>query len=320
MAERSEKIKSENKQNTKTKVENKTNYTWQIADDYCVLDVETTGTDSNYNEIIEIAILRVRNNEIVDQYAQLTRPVVRISSFITELTGITNKMVRDMPYIWEVKDEILSFLGNDIIVGHNTSFDIRFVNAAFEMKMENPYTDTCQFSRKVFPNLNSYKLDYLSRHFNLSNSEHRALADCIATKELYDLIKQTMQKSNLEVEDLWKTGRKSKNKNEETRNKYIGQEKIQSDGRIAKITEYRRYTDIDVILDDGIIINNTTIEKWIFGRVSGQNPSKRMTRAEKMQLLEKRYHGNQCSFGADRACDETCGYYKTCTRIRKNNL
>jgi len=289
------------------------NYSQQIIDDYCVLDVETTGRSASVDEIIEIAMLRVRNNEIVESYTQLIRPFGGIPSFITQLTGISNTMVEEMPYIWDIENEVLSFLGDDVILGHNTSFDLRFLNTAFEMSLENEYMDTYQFSRKVFPNLNSHRLTYLSRHFNLTNSEHRALSDCIATKELYDLIKKTMKESNIRIEDLWRYKRKNSEKRRsnalEAYDKYMGQEKIQRDGRLAKITAYRKYTDIDVTLDDGSVIEHTTIEKWRLGRAVGcANTRKRAL------TLRERYLGRNCLFGEDKPCDDSCEYYETCTR------
>ena len=60
-----------------------TNYTRQIIDDYCVLDTETTGLSAYYDEIIEIGIIRVRNNHIVDKYSQLIKPEYEINEFIT---------------------------------------------------------------------------------------------------------------------------------------------------------------------------------------------------------------------------------------------
>ena len=69
------------------------NYIKEIINDYCVLDTETTGLSSYYDEVIEIAILKVRGNEIVDKYSQLIKPQYEIDSFITLLTGITNEMV-----------------------------------------------------------------------------------------------------------------------------------------------------------------------------------------------------------------------------------
>ncbi len=180
-----------------------TNYTKQIINDYCVLDTETTGLSAYYDEVIEIGILRVRNNAIVDQYSQLIHPEYEIDTFITALTGITNGMVAGMPSIMQVKDKVLSFIGDDVILGHNTSFDIRFLNEGFQQEIKNPYMDTMQFARKVYPELGHHRLSDLTEYLGLSNNEHRSVADCIATKELYDNIKATMSEKGLRIEDLW---------------------------------------------------------------------------------------------------------------------
>lgn len=184
-----------------------TNYTRQIIDDYCVLDTETTGLSAYYDEIIEIGIIRVRNNHIVDKYSQLIKPEYEINEFITLLTGITNEMVSGKPSISEVKAEVLSFLGDDVIVGHNTSFDIRFLSEGFQEMIGNDYIDTMQFARKVYPELSHHRLSDLADYLNLSNNEHRAMSDCITTKELYDAIKNTMSAKKLKIEDLWVTSK-----------------------------------------------------------------------------------------------------------------
>ncbi len=180
-----------------------TNYTKAIINDYCVLDTETTGLSAYYDEVIEIGILRVCNNQIVAQYSQLIQPEYEIDPFITQLTGITNEMVAGMPSLSEVKEEVLSFLGDDTILGHNTSFDIRFLEEGFEEPINNSYMDTMQFAKKVYPELEHHRLSDLTKYLGLSNSEHRSIADCIATKELYDAIKHTMQEKNLRIENLW---------------------------------------------------------------------------------------------------------------------
>ncbi|MBS4457019.1 exonuclease domain-containing protein [Tuanshanicoccus lijuaniae] len=179
------------------------NYTKQIINDYCVLDTETTGLSSYYDEVIEIGILKIRNNEIVERYSQLIKPKYEIDSFITCLTGITNDMVKDMPSIDSVMQDVLSFIGDDVIIGHNTSFDIRFLNAGFNTELHNKYMDTMQFARKLFPELKHHRLSDLTTYLGLSNNEHRSIADCIATKELYDSIKDTMNKRGVEIKDLW---------------------------------------------------------------------------------------------------------------------
>ena len=182
------------------------NYTKQLIDDYCVLDTETTGLSAYYDEIIEIGILRVRNNEIVDRYDQLIEPNFDIDDFITALTGITNDMLEGMPSIDSVKTDVLSFIGDDIILGHNTSFDMRFLNEGFKEQLTNRYMDTMQFARKLYPELKHHRLSDLTDYLGLHNNEHRALSDCTSTKELYDAVKASMAEKNLAIEDLWIAG------------------------------------------------------------------------------------------------------------------
>ena len=151
------------------------NYIKDIVQDYCVLDAETTGLSAYYDEIIEIGILKVRDDKIVAEYSQLIKPVYEIDSFITSLTGITNDMVRKKPSKNEVKEDVLNFIGNDIIIGHNTSFDIRFLKEGFECDLENRYMDTMQFARKLFPELKHHRLRDLTEYLNLHNNVHRFL-------------------------------------------------------------------------------------------------------------------------------------------------
>ena len=181
----------------------KTNYVKKIIDDYCVLDTETTGLSSFYDEIIEIAILKVRGGKIVDTYSQLIKPSRNINSFITELTGISNEMVAGMPGIKCVEKDILKFIGDDILLGHNTSFDINFINKAFNDSLKNHYMDTMQFCRKLYPSLKHHRLSDMAEILHLTNNEHRALSDCITTQELYESLKDTMKKKNLQINDLW---------------------------------------------------------------------------------------------------------------------
>lgn len=179
------------------------NYVRKIISDYCVIDTETTGLSSYYDEIIEVGILKIRDGKVVDQYSQLIKPNNAIDDFITYLTGITNKMLVNQPSIKEVEGEILDFLGDDIIVGHNTSFDIRFLNASFKETLKNEYMDTMIFSRKIYPQLPHHRLSDLAKFLNLANNQHRALADCITTYQLYETIKSTMDERGLKLSDLW---------------------------------------------------------------------------------------------------------------------
>ncbi len=178
-------------------------YVRKIVDDYCVLDLETTGLSVEYCEIIEIGILKIRQNKIVDQYQQLIKPKDEVDDFITELTGITNEMLENQPSILDVKIDVLNFIGDDLVVGQNTSFDKNFIESKFNVTLSNEYIDTIQFSRKLFPEMKHHRLKDMVKKFGLSNNMHRSISDCISTKELYDIIKNTMNERNLNVNDIF---------------------------------------------------------------------------------------------------------------------
>lgn len=175
------------------------NYTKKIIHDYCVLDLETTGLSPQNDMIIEVGILKVRGGQVIDKYAQLINPEKEISYFITRLTGINNQMVQYMPPIYAIKYEVLDFIGNDIIIGHNTAFDLSFIAHHFDIDLENEYMDTVQLSRKVYPKMKHHRLSDMVELLDLSNNEHRAIADCIATHELYEHLKTTIMEKNIKL-------------------------------------------------------------------------------------------------------------------------
>ena len=102
-----------------------------VGKDYVVFDLETTGLDYSNNEILEIGAVKIRNGEIIETFNTLIKPMkVEISDFITDLTGISNEMVKDAPTIKELFPKILEFLGNTkdtVIVAHNANFDVGFL-------------------------------------------------------------------------------------------------------------------------------------------------------------------------------------------------
>lgn len=271
-----------------------TNYTRRIIDDYCVLDTETTGLSAYYDEVIEIGILRVRNNQIVDRYSQLIQPEYEIDSFITALTGITNEMVAGMPSIMEVKDTVLSFLGDDIILGHNTSFDIRFLNAGFGIKLNNKYMDTMQFARKVYPEFKHHRLTDLTKSLKLSNNEHRTIADCIATKELYDTIKKTMADKGLCIEDLWASEKHHGGKGIDIRTIIPTTVEIDEDGFFygrhvvftGKLEKMVRKDAMQLVVNLGGILDNSVTKKTNY-LILGDNDYNAILHGEKSSKHKK---------------------------------
>lgn len=158
--------------------------------DFVALDVETTGLSPYTDKMIEIGLVRIRNGVEQECYSTLIHPERRISSRITALTGITNEMLAGAPVIREILPEALDFIGGDIIVGHNVSFDIGFMHAAcmnvLASGFSNNYIDTMRLSRKYFRELPNHRLSTLVCAFGIDQGNaHRALADAKATTRCY---------------------------------------------------------------------------------------------------------------------------------------
>ena len=170
--------------------EQKGNSLIEFPNKYIAFDIETTGLDPMYDEIIEIGAIKIENGKEVEVFNTLVKPEYEIDEFISELTGITNEMVKESPYIDEVLPKFIDFIKDSIILGHNVNFDINFIYDNLKDKLglylTNDYVDTLRLSRLLLTNLPHHRLDDLINYFNLeTRSEHRALNDCLLTNQVY---------------------------------------------------------------------------------------------------------------------------------------
>lgn len=169
-----------------------------LIDNYCSIDIETTGLSPNQNSIIEIGIIKVRDKKIIDSYQQLINPGFKIPQIITMLTGITDKMLIGCPSISDVLLETKKFIGDDILLGHNIcSFDSTFLYDHFlrscDYIMKNDMIDLLQLSRGYFPLCENYKLQTLLQYLKIPQiTRHRALADAENTYLCYEVIKKLL--------------------------------------------------------------------------------------------------------------------------------
>lgn len=166
----------------------------QFIDDYTVIDLETTGLSPRYDEIIEIAAIRVRGGAVSETMQILIKPEYEVDEFISELTGITNEMLTDAPNIKDVLPVIKDFVGNDVLVGHNTSFDVNFLYDVFVKETGylfcNNYIDTMRLSRILLPELPHHRLKDIAKVLGVSMSNmHRALNDCEVTRACFESLK-----------------------------------------------------------------------------------------------------------------------------------
>lgn len=161
-----------------------------LPNDYVVVDLETTGLDYMWDDIIEISAVRFRAGQEVARYEQLVSVGYSLPAFITQLTGITDEMLAGCPQINGAIKNFDAFLGSDIIIGHNVNFDVRFLSAAYtkylNKELSNPCVDTMRIARKLFPELPHHRLADLAAHYGLSHDgAHRSGADCDVTNACY---------------------------------------------------------------------------------------------------------------------------------------
>lgn len=172
---------------------------------YVVFDVETTGLSVVYNTIIELAAVKMKNGEVIDRFERFANPHEPLTHTIMELTGITDDMLVDAPEISDVLRDFREFVGDGVLVAHNASFDMGFVNAGYrkmgEPELTNPVIDTLELARFHMPRLKNHRLNTLCNHLNVELvSHHRAVYDAEATGHV--LWKLILKSEEREVTDL----------------------------------------------------------------------------------------------------------------------
>jgi len=159
---------------------------------FAIIDVETTGLKAGQEKITEIAILLHDGIQVVEEFSTLINPEMKIPYFITQLTGIHDKMVAGAPKFFEVARQIVELTDDAIIVGHNVNFDYSFLKAEFKSlgyDYQRKTLDTIKLARKLIPGQPSYGLGKLCKSLNISNErQHRATGDARATAKLFELL------------------------------------------------------------------------------------------------------------------------------------
>lgn len=160
-----------------------------INSDVVVVDIETTGFSPLTEDIIELSGVKIIKGEISEVFHTFVKPSKSIPGKIHELTGIDDLMVKDAPTIDVVIPKFIEFVGDAIIVAHNASFDMGFIEEN-AMKLRIPFEyrsiDTLALSRLLWPELNRHKLDNITKICGVETfAHHRANDDAHATAEAY---------------------------------------------------------------------------------------------------------------------------------------
>ena len=165
------------------------------------IDLETTGFDGKKDDIIEIYLLKEDENEkFISELHYYLKPNCKLSPIILEITKLTDQFLSDKPEFNSIAQEIIDFIGDEILIGHNIdSFDYKFLNNNLTKNgfkaLRNKTIDTIVLARKIdnaSKYTSGYKLKDLCLRYQVefdNNKLHGAKYDVLLTKKLYQKIR-----------------------------------------------------------------------------------------------------------------------------------
>ena len=182
-------------------------------DTYIVFDLETTGLSSNEGDsIIEIGAVKLANGEIIDRFDELVDPNKLLDPKITEITSITDDMLKGKPNEREVVLRFMDWCGNTPMVAHNARFDLSFLEMAYLKynlgRFKNTVIDTLGLSRYLESHERYHNLATLVKRYNIDWDEdkhHRADYDSEGTALIfYKMLKKLELNDINNLKDLTK--------------------------------------------------------------------------------------------------------------------
>ena len=164
-------------------------------DEMVVFDLETTGLSNRTCKIIEIGAVKIKAGEIIDTFNMFVDPEEPISELITQLTSITDDMVKGAPKEKEAVGKFLEFCGNDMLIAHNANFDVGFIRVAAERcgyPFTNSYLDTVGLSKYLNTDIKNHKLDTIAKYYELEDFHHHRACDdaAILAKIFFEMQKR----------------------------------------------------------------------------------------------------------------------------------
>lgn len=174
-----------------------------LRGDYTVIDLEMTGLNPKLDKVIEIGAVRVRGHKEAARYATLVNPRRSIPERVMELTGITNEEVAAGLDEDEAMQALIAFIGDDVMVGHNVSFDYSFMKQ-WAVNKRIPLTlracDTLRIARAILPGEQSKKLEDLCVYYRIERERaHRALDDAVETHRILECMMQQILPEKIEL-------------------------------------------------------------------------------------------------------------------------
>ena len=186
-------------------------------DTYCIFDLETTGFNPDTDGITEVAVCKVKNGEIIDEFTTFVNPEKPIPYNVQELTHITDDMVKDAPKMDEMIPKFLEFCKDSVLVAHNAHFDVSFIaNKSEKLGLDfKPYViDTYEMSLELYNGVENHKLGTLVEYLGIPlEGAHRAINDTRATAKMFIRMIEDCKKEKIDVNDYIFTNIKDKSRN-----------------------------------------------------------------------------------------------------------
>ena len=186
-------------------------------DTYCIFDLETTGFNPDTDGITEVAVCKVKNGEIIDEFTTFVNPEKPIPYNVQELTHITDDMVKDAPKMDEMIPKFLEFCKDSVLVAHNAHFDVSFIaNKSEKLGLDfKPYViDTYEMSLELYNGVENHKLGTLVKYLGIPlEGAHRAINDTRATAKMFIRMIEDCKKEKIDVNDYIFTNIKDKSRN-----------------------------------------------------------------------------------------------------------
>ncbi len=178
--------------------------------EFVVFDIETTGLDKINDAITEIGAVKIKGTEVIDTFSTFVDPLRHIPEKITELTGITDEMVKGAPNEKEALESFLDFCKDLPVIAHNAKFDTGFIKNAAKrcsLKFENPIICTLILAQTLLTDLKKHKLNLIADYLNIENpNHHRAVNDAEVTGKIWIDFVQRMKRLGINnILDINKT-------------------------------------------------------------------------------------------------------------------
>ena len=133
------------------------------------ISIETTGLNPSNDKIIEIAILKIDQNNLKSLFHQIINPEKEIDKNISNIIGYSNEELKKYPKITEISDSFINFINSSTLIGHNNDFIFSFLNKELNAEISNEKIDVFEIAKKKYPNENN-SIDSLKKKLNIVNN------------------------------------------------------------------------------------------------------------------------------------------------------